>query len=218
MPNNERKLMTEELIDIYDENMNPIGTAPRSQVHKEGLWHKAFHCWIARNNKVIFQQRSFQKIESPGLLGVSAAGHLSAGEAPKDGIREIEEELGIKVDFDKLTKLYTGTHAGNKNNYINNEFNPTYLLESEIDLAELKLQPEEVDGIYEAEVENILKLFRGEVNFIKLSGYKRTAENSLEKSEIKVKREDFEPKGSEFYIKAMETIKRYFNGQKTFEN
>lgn len=210
--------MTEELIDIYDENMNPIGTAPRSQVHKEGLWHVSFLCWIARNNKVLFQLRSKRKQINPGLLATSAAGHLSAGETPKDGIREIEEELGIKVDFDKLTKLFTNTKTQETPEYKEYEFNPTYLLESEADLAELKLQPEEVDGIYEAEVENVLKLFRGEVNSIKLFGYKRTTDNSLEKSDIKAKREDFEPRGNEFFIKTMETIKRYFKGQKTFEN
>lgn len=212
----------EELIDIYDENMNPIGTALRSQVHKEGLWHVSFLCWIARSKLntpfVIFQLRSFKKQINPGLLATSAAGHLSAGETPKDGIREIEEELGIKVDFDKLTKLFTDTKAQETPQYKEYEFNPTYLLESDADLVGFKLQAEEVDGIYETEVDNILKLFRGEVNFIKLSGYKRTADNSLEKSEIKAKRKDFEPRGNEFFIKTMETIKRYFNGQRQFEN
>ncbi len=34
--------MADELIDIYDENMNFLGTAPKSQAHKEGLWHMIF--------------------------------------------------------------------------------------------------------------------------------------------------------------------------------
>ena len=29
--------MTQELLDIYDEKMNHIGTAPRSEVHAKGL-------------------------------------------------------------------------------------------------------------------------------------------------------------------------------------
>ena len=41
--------MADEIIDIYDSNMNHLGTAPRSQAHKEGLWHKAFHCWIVKH-------------------------------------------------------------------------------------------------------------------------------------------------------------------------
>ncbi len=42
------KTMADELIDIFDENMNLLGTAMKSQAHREGLWHKTFHCWLAR--------------------------------------------------------------------------------------------------------------------------------------------------------------------------
>lgn len=42
--------MADELIDIFDENMNLLGTALKSQAHREGLWHKTFHCWLARKN------------------------------------------------------------------------------------------------------------------------------------------------------------------------
>ena len=155
--------MADEIIDIYDCNMNHLGTAPRSQAHKEGLWHKAFHCWIVKrasdgNHRVLLQLRSKNKDSHPSLLDISAAGHLQAGETPKDGIREIEEELGLKVDFDKLTKLFTINHVGEHRNYINREFNPTYLLESEKNLSELNMNPEEVDGILEATVEDLKKI------------------------------------------------------------
>lgn len=216
--NQKEKIMADELIDIYDENMNHIGTASRSQVHQEGLWHKAFHCWIARRdndcNKVILQLRSKNKKENPHLLATSAAGHLSTGETAKDGIREIEEELGLVIDFDKLTKLFTSTQVSEYGDYINHEFNPTYLLESDVKLSELKLQPEEVDGVYEAKVEDIITLFRGEIKSIKLSGFIRNEDNTLSASEIKAKREDFEPKGADHFIKTMEAIKRHFNGSK----
>ena len=42
--------MAEELIDIYDEKMNLLGTATREQAHREGLWHTSFHCWIVRRS------------------------------------------------------------------------------------------------------------------------------------------------------------------------
>ena len=38
--------MADELIDIYDSEMNLLGVAMKSQAHDEGLWHKVFHCWI----------------------------------------------------------------------------------------------------------------------------------------------------------------------------
>ena len=97
-PNNptfeEQPAMADTLIDIYDENMNPIGQALKSQAHAEGLWHKAFRCWINKpgnNNscKVWLQLRGKDKQLYPNLLSTSAAGHLQAGEQPKDGIRKI---------------------------------------------------------------------------------------------------------------------------------
>ena len=36
--------MADEMIDIYDSEMNMLGIALKSQAHKEGLWHKVFHC------------------------------------------------------------------------------------------------------------------------------------------------------------------------------
>ena len=33
-----------EKLDIYDENMNYIGSRDRDEVHQNGLWHKTIHC------------------------------------------------------------------------------------------------------------------------------------------------------------------------------
>ena len=121
----------DELIDIYDENMNHLGTAPRSQAHHEGLWHMTFHCWIVSRPDKIWLQRRGEHVEThPNKLDISSAGHLLAGERPKDGIREIKEELGLDVDFNKLTKLFTGKKITERPGYINHEFTATYLLET----------------------------------------------------------------------------------------
>ena len=54
----------DELIDIYDENMNHLGTAPRSQAHHEGLWHMTFHCWIVSRPDKIWLQRRGEHVET----------------------------------------------------------------------------------------------------------------------------------------------------------
>lgn len=92
--------MADELIDIFDENMNLLGTALKSQAHREGLWHKTFHCWLARKNDegrvmVWLQLRNKDKSIYPDMLDVSAAGHVKSGEEVKDGYREVTEELGL---------------------------------------------------------------------------------------------------------------------------
>lgn len=208
--------MADEIIDIYDCNMNHLGTAPRSQAHKEGLWHKAFHCWIVKrasdgNHRVLLQLRSKNKDSHPSLLDISAAGHLQAGETPKDGIRGIEEELGLKVDFDKLTKLFTINHVGEHRNYINREFNPTYLLESEKNLSELNMNPEEVDGILEATVEDLKNLFSHKVSSIYVSGLLLDKYGNYIPHTGSVSIGDFVPHEDSYYVKVMDTIKRYFD-------
>ena len=45
-----------ELLDIYDEKGNLIGTEDRKIVHEKGLWHKTVHCWLYDDKGNIFFQ------------------------------------------------------------------------------------------------------------------------------------------------------------------
>ena len=210
--------MADEIIDIYDNNMNLIGTAPRSQAHNEGLWHKAFHCWIVKHasnghHRVLLQLRSRNKETHPSLLDISAAGHLKAGETPKDGILNLEYELGIKVDFSKLNKLFTINHVYERGSYINHEFNPTYLLEIEKNLSELNMNPEEIDGVLEATVDDLRNLFSHKVSFIYVSGLLLDEYGNYVPHTGSVSISDFVPHEDSYYVKVMDTIKRYFDNQ-----
>lgn len=210
--------MTDEIIDIYDENMNHLGTAPRSQAHREGLWHKAFHCWIVKHasdgrHRVLLQLRSKSKETHPSLLDISAAGHLKAGEEPKDGIRNIENELGVKVDFAKLNKLFTINHIFEFNNYINHEFNPTYLMESDKNLSELKMNPEEVDGVLEATIDDLMLLFSHKVDSIYVTGLLLNEDGQYIPHTGSVAIANFVPHENAYYIKVMNTVKRYFDSK-----
>ncbi|WP_368028313.1 hypothetical protein [Paenibacillus sp. DCT19] len=53
--------MTPERFDFYDNQQNWLGTAPRTEVHAKGYWHRSFHCWIVRDEgaqrMVLFQRR-----------------------------------------------------------------------------------------------------------------------------------------------------------------
>ncbi len=82
-----------ELLDIFDENHNHLGTCEKKEVHKRGLWHQVFSCLFVNTelNKVYLQYKSSEHNDVANLnkIDISVGGHLSAGENIEDGIREI---------------------------------------------------------------------------------------------------------------------------------
>lgn len=89
-----------EYFDVCDERGQPLGIVKeRSLVHRDGDWHRVFHCWVVdpKGPSIVLQQRAATKEVAPGLWDVSVGGHYSAGEGIEGGLREIEEELGLKV-------------------------------------------------------------------------------------------------------------------------
>ncbi|MDX6727243.1 MAG: hypothetical protein QOK49_2048 [Baekduia sp.] len=100
--------MDDELLDVVDEHGRHLGVKRRGDVHRDGDWHLAFHLWVVRADGVLLQRRARDKSSWPGFLDASAAGHLLAGEAVPDGLREVEEELGAAYAFADLQPL--GVH------------------------------------------------------------------------------------------------------------
>lgn len=199
--------MADELVDIYDNDMNLLGTAMKSQAHREGLWHKAFHCWIVNGENVWLQLRGKDKKLYPNLLDISAAGHLGTGETAKmAGVREIEEELGLDVQEDDFVKLFTYRLVEDTKDMCIREFCPTYVLNSRWNLSDVVMQQEEVDGIFEADISQLLELFGGDVPSIKITGYMRGNNKIVSKT---VKTENFVPHGQNYYLKIFSTLERY---------
>ena len=196
----------DELIDIYDQNMNILGTAPRSQAHNEGLWHQTFHCWIVSQPDKIWLHSC--------KLDISSAGHLRSGEKPKDGIGLIETELGLRIDCNKLTKLFTGKKVTNTPSYINREFTATYMLETDQKLSELELNPAEVSGLFEICIDDLLNLFNRKVTKVYASGLMLNAKNKFELKTGSFDICDFTPHETEYYIKILNTAQRYLAGNK----
>lgn len=153
----------EEIFDIFDAAMNRIGTAARSEAHAKGLWHRTFQCWIVRSGdngrELLFQLRHPDKDTFPGLLDTSCAGHLLAGESVADGVRELEEELGLSVSFAELCPC--GVYP--EEEYISpevtdREFCHLFVYESDRPLDAYRLQAEEVAGLFAVRMEEAERL------------------------------------------------------------
>ena len=142
--------MADELIDIYDENNNLLKIQKmKSEAHKNGLWHRALHIWIYNSNgEILLQLRAKEKPLYPDMWDISAAGHISAGEDPiTSGLREVEEEIGLKLKKEDLDFWMIRKHKVIFRDIKNNEFYYVYFFKFEGDINQLKLQKEEVQKI-----------------------------------------------------------------------
>jgi len=91
--------MSEEIFDVVNERDEVVGRAPRREVHRTGLMHRAIHVFIFNARGEIFlQKRSMSKDSSPGRWDSSASGHLDSGEDyDACAVRELREEIGLIV-------------------------------------------------------------------------------------------------------------------------
>ncbi|QTN34240.1 ribosomal RNA small subunit methyltransferase A [Akkermansiaceae bacterium] len=108
----------DEVFDVVDENDVPTGTATRSEVHSQGLIHRAVHVFVLnRNGDLYLQKRSLIKDMNPGVWDSSVSGHLDAGEGYREAaVRELGEEMGIRditpEDLRHLATAAPSEHTG----------------------------------------------------------------------------------------------------------
>lgn len=208
--------MADELIDIFDENMNLLGTAMKLQAHREGLWHKTFHCWLAHktpDGKTLLwlQLRNPNKDIFPDKLDISAAGHIRAGEEVKDGYREIQEELGLKLQKDDIVKLFTSKEIYEAENINNREFQMVYVAMVTGSPYKAVLQPEEVAGLYEVDIDEFADLMADKVQSIEARGIKRNPDSSYTLEFRNISKSDVAAHSKDYYNKALDMIKRFVN-------
>ncbi len=148
-----------EKLTIFDEQHKEIGTMSRKDVHEKGHWHETFHCWLLNGEAVYIQRRSQEKESFPGLFDCTAAGHLLAGESVEEGTREVEEELGLEVTMEDLQSVGIVQDEITQKNWKDREFTHIYVYECELRQSEVKLQEEEVEGLYLFNRKKLAQLF-----------------------------------------------------------
>ena len=120
-----------EMLDIYDELNRYLGVKERASVHRDGDWHRVFHCWVVWRDAqgsdwLLLQRRGAHKPTFPLHLAVTVGGHYQAGESVEDGLREVREELGVYLPFAalipcgrrNLVARWQGTHRPRVRRYL----------------------------------------------------------------------------------------------------
>lgn len=93
----------DELLMVFDSSGNPLEPKKRSDVHRDGDWHKLVFVWCAHLQNdgsigFLLQIRSRAGDEYADHVDALAGGHVAAGQSDLDNaIRECEEEVGLKL-------------------------------------------------------------------------------------------------------------------------
>lgn len=140
-----------ELFEALDREGNPTGELlTKQEIFDGGHYRWTVHVWLVNSKGLLLAQLRANNMGKglwDNMWDVTVGGGVAAGEDPaKAGARELDEELGLKVDAGELKDL--GTHEASKflpeQGIETKEFSRDFLLRREVEFTELKLDPSEV--------------------------------------------------------------------------
>ena len=204
-------------IDIYNANLERIGRMDRREAHRQGHWHRSFHCWVFRGTPpaLLFQLRSPNSQNFPNALDVSAAGHLDAGESVNDGVRELHEELGVEVSIRQLIHLGERVEVKDEDNgQKNREYQSVFAVRIDNDLSDYKPRVKEVWGLMWLPIQDGMKLMSGEIDNAAIEGIRYdpgVGEFVKERRIVNVS--DFLPRLQRYYLAALISAERLLEGK-----
>lgn len=204
----------DELLDVLDDNGNPTEERkPRSAVHRDGDWHRAFHLWVVREGHlIVLQRRAEVKDLEPLRLDVTVGGHYRAGEMFVDVLREAEEEIGLVLRPGQVAFLGT---VRSERHYpeldpprVDREFQEIYATHDDRPLSAYVQEPEEVDTLYEVPLDGAIALYR-EGRHVAAAGFDamRRVSNAL------LVEDDVIAQGRSLTAQALERVQRWANGE-----
>ncbi|WP_455663127.1 NUDIX hydrolase [Pradoshia sp.] len=198
--------METEVLKIFDEQGARIGSVTRKEAHEKGLWHETFHVYFTDGNDIYLQKRSSVKKGFPRLFDITAAGHLLVQETVQDGVREIEEELGITVKFEELAYLGEIRNIIQTDEMIDKEFSHVFLYECEKPMESFVLQPEEVEGMVRVRIDDFIGFYAGKCNQLTAEGF-MVEKDGKKTSYIRVlSKDDFVPHAEEYFLAVAKAI------------
>ncbi len=130
-----------ELWDVFDEHGNKTGKViRRGSELKVGEYMMSVHIYLCNlQGEYLIQRRSIKKELLPGVWDVTGGAVISGEDSCEAAIREVDEELGIKLDKDNLFPVLT---VRREHNFAN-----VWFAIADFKLSDCILQAEEVDEV-----------------------------------------------------------------------
>ena len=163
-----------ELWDLYDKDRKPLNrTHVRGEAFAEGEYYVSCEIWV-RNSKGEFLITKRHPDKKAGNLWEFAGGGTLAGETTtQSAVRELKEETGIQSQESELQLFATYQHK--------NYFLDLFLLNKDVEISDIVLQPGETIDAKWASEETILQMIDNEEFVYSVSVRFKTYKDSLKK-------------------------------------
>lgn len=129
-----------ELVDIYNDKHEKMNYTKGRKELVDGEFRLSCFVWIINDkDELLIQQRLATAKKCPNMWETASGGAKRGEDAITCVLRELEEELGIKANKEDLK--FIGSYARI------NDFVEVFLLKTNIDPIDLKLQEDEVQAV-----------------------------------------------------------------------
>ena len=128
-----------EMIDLYNNARQIVCTAEKHDPIPDGLNKVAVHIWVVNSKgEFLLQQRLATAKKLPNMWG-QIGGGVQTGETSWDAcVRECSEEMGLTPTLENSILVGTWKRL--------NDFVDVWLVYSDVNVNDLKLQPSEVQN------------------------------------------------------------------------
>jgi isopentenyldiphosphate isomerase len=209
-----------ELFDLCDARGNLLGrTKARALVHRDGDWHRAFHCWVVSPSAddspvIVLQRRALEKETHAGLWDVSVGGHYAAGEGIEGGLREMQEELGLAVAPQELMQVgRRRVEVFYDDGLVDREIEDVYMLWREISLSGLHPDPVEVMEVALLPPWALDGLARRRLPEYRALGGRVAADGSVDSAPVLLTPQSLVPDGGGYYTRIARLAERLARGE-----
>lgn len=145
-----------EIIDVYNSAREKIGVVERGQELPRNGNKLSVHVWIKNaKGEYLLQQRLSTAKKFPNMWGQTGGGAQAGETSWQCCVRECQEELGIIPDIKQSTWI-----GSFKRPY---DFVDVWLIEQNVEIADIKMQPEEVQAVKWASTQEINNMISNKI-------------------------------------------------------
>ena len=144
-----------ELWDLYDKDRKPLNrTHVRGEAFAEGEYYVSCEIWVRNSNGEFLITKRHPDKKAGNLWEFAGGGTLAGETTTQSAVRELKEETGIQSQESELQLFATYQHK--------NYFLDLFLLNKDVEISDIVLQPGETIDAKWASEETILKMIDNE--------------------------------------------------------